>query len=133
MLVAVSGRWSWVRRPTIVKIRRNRSHGESNALRFSEQGDQDDSCKNGALYGDGNRQSPTANTPLTRALLAAAFHKTSLKRTKIFLRTGTGIGFDRHHTPPLENSARKNRNYCDAGFPWVAQLPRETGAALAGM
>jgi hypothetical protein len=54
-----------------------------------------------------------------------------LQGTKIVLRTGTG--FDRHHTPPQKSSASENRDFCDAGFLWVAQLPQETGAALAGM
>jgi hypothetical protein len=85
MLVAVSGRWSWVSRPTIVKIRRDRSHGESDVLRFSEQGDQDDSCKNGALYGDGYDQRSAANAAFARALLGATFDETALQGTKFVL------------------------------------------------
>jgi hypothetical protein len=83
------------------------------------------------LRGDGNNQGSPANASLACALLGAAFHETALKGTKIILRTGPG--FDRHHTPPQKSFASENREFCDAGFLWVAQLPQETGAALAGM
>ena len=115
----------------VVKVRRDRRHSKSNAFWFSKQGKQDDSRENRALGGDRDDQRAAANAAFTRALLFAAFDKAALQGTKIILRMG--LGFDRHHTPPQKSSASKNRDFCDAGFLWVAQLPQETGAALAGM
>jgi hypothetical protein len=120
-----------VSRATVVKIRREWSHRESDARWFSEQRNQDDRRDNRGLRSDGNDQSTAANAAFAFTLLGAAFDETPLQGTEIILRTGAG--FDRHHTPPQKNAASENRNFCDAGLLGVAQLPQETGAALAGM
>ena len=119
-----------------VKVRWNRHHAsEREAFWFSKERDQNDRGENGALCGDGKNQGAAANAAFAFALLGAAFDETALQGTKFVLRTrvGTGAGFDRHHTPPQKSSASENRDFCDAGFLWVAQKPQETGAALAGM
>jgi hypothetical protein len=83
------------------------------------------------LRSDGKDQGAAAYATFVFALLGAAFDEAALQGTEIILRTGAW--FDRHHTPPQKNSASEKRDFCDAGLPWVAQLPQETGAALAGM
>jgi hypothetical protein len=116
----------------MVKVRWNRHYaGLCNPSRFSEKRNQNDGRENGALRGDGNNQRSAADSSFTRALLGAAFHEAALQGTKIILRMG--LGFDRHHTPPQKSSASESWRFCDAGFLWVAQIPQETGAALAGM
>jgi hypothetical protein len=114
-----------------VKVGRNRRHIRQDALWFGEQWNQNDRRDNCGLCGDGDNQGAAANAAFSRALLGIAFDETALQGTKLVLRTGTG--FDRHHTPPQKSSASENGDFCDAGFLWVAQLPQETGAALAGM
>ena len=83
------------------------------------------------MRGDGNDQRAAANAAFAFSLLWVAFDETALQGTEIILLTGAG--FDRHRTPPQKSSANEKRDFCDAGFLWVAQLPQETGAALAGM
>ena len=132
--VMAAGIFRWLRRMSraaAVKIRWDRSHGEGDAFWFSEQRNQDDRGDNRGLRSDGNDQRAAANAALTFTLLGTAFDETALQGAEIILRTGAG--FDRHHTPPQKSSASENRNFCDAGFLRVAQLPQETGAALAGM
>ena len=134
--VKVMSDWfpGWRRRTswsTVVVIGGNRSHSESDAFRFPEQRDENDGGEYHALRGDGNDQRAVANAAFAFTLLWTAFDETALQKTKIILRIGFGL--DRHHTPPEESSARRNRNSCDASPLWVAQLPQETGAALAGM
>ena len=121
-----------------VKVRWNRHHAsEREAFWFSKERDQNDRGENGALCGDGKNQGAAANAAFAFALLGAAFDETALQPAEVVLRsgigTGAGAGFDGHHTPPQKNAASECRDFCDAGFPWVAQKPQETGAALAGM
>jgi len=122
-----------VSRPAVVKVRREWSHRQRDVLRFSEKRNQNNGHENRGLRGDGNDQRAAADAAFAFTLLGTAFDETALQGTEIILRAGTGAGFDRHHTPPQKNAARENGDFCDAGLLRVAQLPQETGAALAGM
>jgi len=114
----LGGRVRAFRRVAVV-IGRNRSHvGRSDALWLAKQGNQNDRREDRALRSDGDNQGPPTDAPFTRALFCAAFHETSLQGTKIFL--GIFNGFDGHHTPPQECSARECGNFCGASFLWVA-------------
>jgi len=91
-------------RRVVVKVRRNRHYaGLGDALRFSEQRNEDDRRYNRGLRGDGNDQRAAADAALAGTLFRATFDETALKRTKIILRMR--LGFDSHHTPPQKSSA----------------------------
>jgi hypothetical protein len=122
-----------MRRAAVAMIwrKRNEISGKNKALGFSIQRHEQYRCDSGALKRDRNRQSTPANTALAFALFRIAFYETPVKSTEGFF--GIVLLLESHHTPPHGIAARGTRNFCGAGFLWVALLLQDPGAALAGM
>src|SRR5260370_19619856 len=134
-----------VRRVTVWRIRRNGCCIRvRDALRLTEEGQENERSKNSALQNDRNRQCASAKPALAATLSGIAFDETSTQRTKPFFRYifRNLLRLERHHTPPhnllpvftaLPSLRTALQKFCGADFLGVALDLQETGAALAGM
>src|SRR5258708_23832296 len=97
-----------VRRVTVWRIRWNGCCIRvRDALRLTEEGQENERSKNSALQNDRNRKCASAHAALPTSLFRLTFNHTSTQRTKPFFRHifRNLLRLARHHTPP-QNSLR---------------------------